>query len=400
MNASLSLAATAAAAAATATWTADDERAVLDSIQTWVAKEVRPIARQFDQADEYPHALVEQMKALGLFGATISPAYGGMGLPARTYAKIVIEVASAWMAPSGIFNSHLIMASAIERFGTTAQKDEFLPRMASGEFRGGIGLTEPNAGSDLQAIRCVAQRDGDDYVINGAKTWITNSGHGQGILLLVKTDPQAQPRHQGMSLFIAEKGPGFVVSKKMKKLGYKAIDTCELSFDNYRVSAGRLVGGVEGKGFAQIAGGLELGRINVAARGCGIAQGALQLALRYAQERSAFGKPICQHQAVQLKLAQMATQVEASKLLIEQAAHKYDAGERCDIEAAMAKFHGSEAGVFCASEAMRIFGGYSYSTEYDIERYYRDAMLMCIGEGTNEILQTIIAKQLVARHPA
>ena len=385
---------------ASSIWTADDEAAILDSISNWVEKEVRPVARKFDQADEYPHALVEQMKELGLFGATISPDYGGLGLPARTYARIVIKVASAWMAPSGIFNSHLIMASAIERFGTPEQKAEFLPRMATGEFRGGIGLTEPNAGSDLQAIRTVARRDGDDYIVNGAKTWITNSGNGHGILLLVKTDPAAQPRHKGMSLFIAEKGPGFVVSKKMKKLGYKAIDSCELSFDDYRIPASRLVGGEEGRGFGQIAGGLELGRINVAARGCGIAQGALELAVKYAQERSAFGKPICEHQAIQLKLAEMVTKVEASKLLIGEAARKYDAGERCDMEAAMAKFHGSEAGVFCAGEAMRIFGGYSYSTEYEIERYYRDAMLMCIGEGTNEILQTIIAKQLIARNPA
>jgi butyryl-CoA dehydrogenase len=380
-------------------WSADDERAILDSIEQWVEKEVRPIARKFDQADEYPHELVEQMKELGLFGATIGQQYGGLGLPASTYAKIVIKVASAWMAPSGIFNSHLIMASAIERFGTEAQKASFLPRMASGEFRGGIGLTEPNAGTDLQAIRTVAKRDGDSYLVNGAKTWITNSGNGHGILLLVKTDPQAQPRHKGMSLLIAEKGEGFIVANKMKKLGYKAIDTCELVFDNYRVSADRLVGGVEGLGFKQVAGGLELGRINVAARGCGIALGALELSVRYAQERSTFGKPICEHQAIQLKLAEMATQVEAAKLLIEQAARKYDAGERCDMEAAMAKYFGSEAGVFCANEAMRIFGGYSYSTEYEIERYYRDAMLMCIGEGTNEVLRTIIAKQLIARHP-
>ena len=381
-------------------WNADDERAILDSIDHWVEKEVRPVAKRFDQADEYPHALVEQMKELGLFGATIGQEYGGLGLQAGTYAKIVIKVASAWMAPSGIFNSHLIMASAIERFGTPEQKAEFLPRMATGEFRGGIGLTEPNAGTDLQAIRTLARRDGEHYVINGAKTWITNSGHGHGILLLVKTDPAAQPRHKGMSLFIAEKAAGFVVAKKMGKLGYKAIDTCELVFDSYRVPANCLLGGVEGKGFAQIAGGLELGRINVAARGCGIAQGALELALRYAQERQTFGKPICEHQAIQLKLAEMATQVEAAKLLIEQAARKYDSVERCDMEAAMAKYFGSEAGVFCAGEAMRIFGGYSYSTEYEIERYYRDAMLMCIGEGTNEVLRTIIAKQLVARNPA
>lgn len=379
-------------------WNADDERAILDSIETWVEKHVRPVARKFDQADEYPHALVEQMKELGLFGATIGQQWGGLGLSAATYAKIVIKVASAWMAPSGIFNSHLIMASAIERFGTDAQKAEFLPKMASGEFRGGIGLTEPNAGSDLQAIRSVAKRVGDDYLINGAKTWITNSGHGHGLLLLVKTDPAAMPRHKGMSAFIAEKGEGFVVANKLKKLGYKAIDTCELVFNDYRVSASRLLGGIEGRGFAHVAGGLELGRINVAARGAGIGQGALELALRYAQERSAFGKPIAEHQAIQLKLAEMVTRVEASKLLIEQAARKYDAGERCDMEAAMAKFFGSETGVYCANEAMRIFGGYSYSTEYEIERYYRDAMLMCIGEGTNEILQTVIARQLVARN--
>jgi len=381
-------------------WNTEDERAILDSIDVWVEKEVRPIAKRFDHADEYPHDLVEQMKALGLFGATISQSYGGLGLSAGTYAKIVIRVASAWMAPTGIFNSHLIMATAIERFGTDKQKNEYLPRMARGEFRGGIGLTEPNAGTDLQAIRTQAQRDGDHYVVNGAKTWITNSGQGDGLLLLVKTDPQAQPRHKGMSLFIAEKAEGFIVAKKMEKLGYKAIDTCELTFDNYRVPAENLLGGEEGKGFAQIAGGLELGRINVAARGCGIAQGALELALRYAQERSTFGKPICEHQAIQLKLAEMATQVAAAKLLIEQAALKYDAGERCDLEAAMAKYFGSEAGVFCANEAMRIFGGYSYSTEYEIERYYRDAMLMCIGEGTNEVLRTIIAKQLISRNPA
>ena len=385
--------------AGTQAWSEEDERAVLDSIENWVEKEVRPIARKFDQADEYPHELVEQMKELGLFGATIGQEYGGLGLSARTYAKIVTKVASAWMAPSGIFNSHLIMASAIERFGTDAQKAEFLPRMATGEFRGGIGLTEPNAGTDLQAIRSVAKREGDHYVINGAKTWITNSLNGHGIMLLVKTDPAANPRHKGMSLLIAEKGEGFIVANKMKKMGYKSIDTCELVFENYRVSADRLIGGVEGKGFAQVAGGLELGRINVAARGCGIAVGSLELALRYAQERQSFGKPIAEHQAIQLKLAEMATKVEAAKLLIDQAAGKFDRGERCDLEAAMAKFAGSEAGVFCANEAMRIFGGYSYSTEYEIERYYRDSMLMCIGEGTNEVLRTIIAKQLIARNP-
>lgn len=376
----------------------NDQQAFVDAVETWVDKELRPVARKFDLADEYPHEVVEQMKTLGLFGATIGEEYGGLGLSAWTYAQIVIKVASVWMAPSGIFNSHLIMASAIERSGTEDQKRDYLPRMATGEYRGSIGLTEPNAGSDLQAIRTVAKVDGDHYVVNGSKTWITNSMHGSGTLLLVKTDPTANPSHKGMSLLIADKGPGFNVVGKLKKMGYRAIDTCELTFEDYRVPRTKLLGGVEGKGFAQTAGGLELGRINVAARGAGIAEGALKLSLRYAQEREAFGKPICQHQAIQLKLADMATQVEGAKLLIRQAATKYDRGERCDLEAAMAKLAGSEAGAECAQQAMRIFGGYSYSVEYEVERYYRDAMLMCIGEGTNEILRQVIAKQLVARN--
>ena len=379
--------------------TADDERMLLDSIDNWVEKSVRPIAREFDHADKYPSELVEEMKALGLFAATISPKYGGLGLPASTYAKIVIKIASVWMAPTGIFNSHLIMAAAIERFGTDAQKEKYLPRMASGELRGGIGLTEPDCGTDLQAIRTVAKKEGEHYAVNGNKIWITNSGNGGAILLLVKTDPTAAPRHKGMSLIIAEKGPGFVVSNKMKKLGYKSIDSCELAFQDYRVHQDCLLGGVEGKGFQQVAGGLELGRINVAARGAGIAEGALKMALRYSQERKTFGKPICEHQAIQLKLGEMASQVEAAKLLIDNAARTYDRGERCDMEAGMAKYFASEAGVFCSQEAMRIFGGASYSVEYEIERFYRDAMLMCIGEGTNEMQRIIIAKQLVARNP-
>ena len=380
------------------TRSAADEHEFVDAVEAWAEKELRPVARKYDLADEYPHEIVEQMKELGLFGATIGEEYGGLGLSAWTYAQIVIKVASVWMAPSGIFNSHLIMAAAIERNGTDAQKAAYLPRMASGEYRGSIGLTEPNAGSDLQAIRTVARRDGEHYVVNGSKTWITNSMHGHGTLLLVKTDPQAEPRHKGMSLLIADKGPGFNVVGKLKKMGYRAIDTCELTFEDYRVPVGQLLGGVEGKGFVQTAGGLELGRINVGARGAGIAEGAFKHALRYAQERDAFGKPIWQHQAIQLKLADMATQVEGAKLLLQQAATKYDRGERCDLEAAMAKLAGSEAGAECAQQAMRIFGGYSYSVEYEIERYYRDAMLMCIGEGTNEILRQVIAKQLVDRH--
>lgn len=385
-------------------WSKEDEIAILDMIDKWVENEVRPIAKEYDQADKYPHELVEQMKELGLFGATISQDYGGLGLPAAIYAKIVIKVASAWMAPGGIFNSHLIQASAIERCGTDEQKARLLPRMVSGELRGGIALTEPNAGSDLQAITTTAVRDGDDYIINGAKTWITNSLNGNSLAVLVKTDTEIQPRHKGTSMFIIETKddegnflPGIEVIK-MKKLGYRAIDTCEVVFTNFRVPADNLIGGEEGKGFLQAVGGLELGRINVAARGAGIAQGAMELAVRYAQERETFGKAICHHQAIQLKLGEMAAKVEASRLLIEQAADKYDAGERCDMEAGMAKYFASETGVFCAQEAMRIFGGYSYSVEYDIERFYRDAMLMCIGEGTNEMQRIIISKQLVEKY--
>jgi butyryl-CoA dehydrogenase len=385
-------------------WSKEDELGIIDMIDKWVENDVRPIAKEHDQQDKYPHALAEQMKELGLFGATIGQEFCGLGLPASIYAKIVMKVASAWMAPSGIFNSHLIQASAIERCGTQAQKERFLPRMATGELRGGVALTEPNAGTDLQAIRTTAVKDGDEYIINGAKTWITNSLNGNSLAVLVKTDLDAVPAHKGTSMFIVETKdaqgnfkPGITVSK-MTKLGYRSIDTCEVVFENVRVPAANLVGEKEGSGFKHAIGGLELGRINVAARGAGIAQGATELAVRYAQERETFGKAICQHQAIQLKLGEMATQVEAARLLIEQAATKYDANERCDMEAGMAKYFGSEAGVFCANEAMRIFGGYSYSVEYDIERYYRDAMLMCIGEGTNEMQRIIIAKQLIDKN--
>jgi len=380
--------------------TADEEAQVLDTIERWVEKEVRPIARRFDHADEYPFDLVEQMKELGLFGATISQEHGGLGLSASCYARLVTTIASAWMAPTGIFNSHLIMAQAVERAGTDEQKQDLLPRFATGELRGGIGLTEPDAGTDLQAIRTVARRDGDDYVVDGTKTWITNGVYGTCFAVLVKTDPEAQPRHKGMSLFICEKGDGFTVGRKLKKLGYRSIDSAELVFDGYRVPAARLVGGVEGRGFQHAVGGLELGRINVAARGVGLAAGALQDALRYAQQRRTFGKPICQHQAIQLKLADMATRVEAARLLVEQAARQYDTGVRCDLEAGMAKLFASEAAVANSLEAMRVFGGYSYSVDFDVERYYRDAPLMCIGEGTNEMQRVIIARQLVERNPA
>ena len=379
-------------------WSGDDEAAILDAIDKWVEGEVRPIARKHDQADTYPHELVEQMKELGLFGAIISPEYGGLGLPASIYARIVIKVASAWMAPSGIFNSHLIMASAIERAGTDKQKSEWLPKMATGELRGGIALTEPNAGTDLQSIRTKADKTNEGYRLNGTKTWITNSLYGNCLMVLAKTDTKAKPRHKGMSAFLTKKGEGYEVAKKMTKLGYRSIDSCELLIDDRLVPHESLLGEAEGRGLQQVLGGLELGRINVAARGAGIAEGALLLATRYAQERETFGQPIAEHQAIQLKLGEMASKVAASKLLVEDAAKKYDSGERCDMEAGMAKYFATETGVFCSQEAMRIFGGYSYSTEYEIERYYRDAMLMCIGEGTNEMQRIIVAKQLIERN--
>jgi alkylation response protein AidB-like acyl-CoA dehydrogenase len=377
----------------------DIDQEILDTIERWSERELKPIAKKFDHADEYPNDVVEQMRELGLFGATIAPEYGGLGLSASTYARIVTQIASIWMAPVGIFNSHLIMAACVQRHGTEAQKNRWLPQFATGEWRGGIGLTEPNAGTDLQSIRSVARRDGDHYLINGTKTWITNGVYGSHFAILVKTDPEANPRHKGMSLFICEKGEGFTAAKKIRKLGYKSIDSAELVFTDYRVPVDHLIGESEGRGFQQAVGGLELGRINVAARGAGIAQAALRDALRYAQERHTFGKPIAQHQAIQLKLADMATRVEASRLLIEQAARKYDTGERCDLESSMAKLFASEAGVENSLEAMRIFGGYSYSIEYDVERYYRDAPLMCIGEGTNEMQRIIIARQLMERNP-
>ncbi len=378
----------------------EEEAQVLEAIERWVEKEVRPIAKRYDQADEYPAELVEQMKELGLFGATIGQRWGGLGLSASAYARLVATIAKAWMAPTGIFNSHLIMAACVERHGTEEQKAHWLPRFASGELRGGIALTEPDAGTDLQGIRLVARRDGDAYVLNGTKTWITNGVYGSCFGLLAKTDPDAQPRHTGMTMFLVEKGPGFTVGRKLKKLGYRSIDSAELVFDQHRVPSANLIGGVEGRGFHHAVGGLELGRINVAARGVGLASAALADALKYAQQRRTFGKPICQHQAIQLKLADMATRVEAARLLVEQAARKYDTGERCDLEAGMAKLYASEAAVSNSLDAMRVFGGYSYSVDFDVERYFRDSPLMCIGEGTNEMQRIIIARQLVERNPA
>lgn len=376
-----------------------DEEHLLDSIRLWLKRDVEDRVIELEQADTYPHEMVAQMKELGLFGATISPDYGGLGLPAQTYAKIVALISQTWMSLTGIFNSHLMMAAAVERFGTEEQKSRLLPRFASGELRGGLALTEPHCGTDLQAIRTKAVRDGDDYVVNGTKTWISNGIEGGAVALLVKTDSDIEPRHQGMSLFIAEKGPGFSTGRKLKKLGYRGIDSAELIFEDYRLPADNLIGGVAGKGFHQTVGGLELGRINIAARGVGVATAALMKAISYAQIRETMGKPIGQHQAIQLKLGEMTTKCRAAELLMLDAARAYDRGERCDMEAGMAKLFASETALENATECMRIHGAYGYSAEDHVERYFRDAPLMCIGEGTNEMQRIIIARQMMNKYP-
>jgi len=378
--------------------TAENERLVLEMVDKFLEAEVKPHVRALEHDDIYPSEIVEKMKEMGLFGCIIAPEYGGLGLSTSTYAKIIERMSAVWMSISGIVNSHLIMSMVVQRNGTEEQKASFLPRFATGELRGGVGLTEPDCGTDLQAIRTVAKRVGGEYVVNGRKTWITNSLYGNCLALLVKTDANAKPRHKGMSLLIAEKGPGFTVNRKLEKLGYKGIDTCELSFDDYKVPADRLIGRVEGRGLHQILNGLELGRINVAARGVGIANAALKEAVAYSQVRKTFGKPICEHQAIQLKLGEMATRLEAARLLTYRAAEAYDLGERCDMEAGMAKLFATEAAVENSLEAMRIHGGYGYSKEFNIERLYRDAPLLIIGEGTNEIQRIIIAKQLIERN--
>jgi alkylation response protein AidB-like acyl-CoA dehydrogenase len=379
---------------------AGQERLILDAVDRFLERDVRPVVHALEAADTYPAAIVEKLKTLGMFGATIAPEFGGLGLPALTYARIVERMSAVWMSVPGFFNSHLIMAAAVERHGTAEQKRRYLPRFASGELRGGLALTEPDCGTDLQAIRTQARREGDHYIVNGAKTWITNGAEGRILAVLVKTDPRAEPPHKGMSLLLIEKGPGFKVVRKLDKLGYRGIDTAELLFEDCRVPASNLVGTSEGRGLQQVLAGLELGRINVAARGAGLARACLEDSLRYAQQRKTFGKPIAEHQAIQIKLADMATRVEAARLLTEAAARAYDAGGRCDLEAGMAKLYATEAALENSLEAMRIHGAYGYSKEFNIERYYRDAPLLAIGEGTNELQRIIIARELVKRNPA
>jgi alkylation response protein AidB-like acyl-CoA dehydrogenase len=370
---------------------------ILDAIDRWLNREVEPQVMKLEREDVWPAQMVESMKRLGLFGATISAEYGGLGLSAELYTRIVARISEVWMSLTGIFNSHLMMALLVEKYGSLHLKRTYLPRFASGEIRGGLALTEPNAGTDLQAIRMRARKEGNEYVLNGTKTWISNGIQGSCFAVLAKTDPDAEPRHKGMAMFLCEKGPGFSAGRKLEKLGYKGIDSAELVFEDYRVPAGNLIG-EEGRGFQQAVGGLELGRLNVAARGVGVAAAALAEAVKYSQQRQTFGRPICEHQAIQLKLGEMATRVEAARLLVKNAAEIYDRGERCDMEAGMAKYFASEAAFENAHEAMRIHGGYGYSKEFAVERLYRDAPLLCIGEGTNEMQRIIIARQLIQRN--
>ncbi len=385
---------------------ADDRPAVVAAVREWVEREVYPSASGYEHADEFPTPLVEDMKELGLFGVTIPEEYGGLGLDLLTYALIQIELSRGWMSLSGVLNTHFISAWMIKTYGTEEQRERYLPRMATGELRFAYSMTEPHAGSDVQAIRTRAVRDGDDYVITGQKMWATNALRAGGIMLLAVTDPEAEHRHAGMTAFIVEKEaevaeqPGLAIPRKLGKLGYKGVETTELVFDGFRTPASSALGGEEGvgRGFYQFMGGIELGRVNIAARAVGIATRAFEETIAYVQQREAFGKPIAQHQAVQLKLAQMATKIEAARLLTMQAAERKSAGERADLEAGMAKLFATEAAEQVALDAMRLHGGAGYSTDLVIERIYRDAPVLILGEGSNEIQQLVIARRLLERY--
>ena len=371
---------------------------IVNMVRDFVRRDVLPIADEHEQKDIVPLGLIEKMKEMGLFGITVPEEWGGMGLDYTTFAMIFEEISKGWMSVGGIIGTHHIMTYVIANFGTEEQKSTFLPAMACGQMRGGLALTEPDAGSDVQSLSLAATKDGEEYVLNGTKMFITNGRYGDTFAVLARTDPNASPKHRGLSCFIAEKGPGFEVGRDLDKLGYRGLDTCELIFKDYRVAADRLVGGEEGHGFQQVMSGLETGRINVAARSVGVATAAFEASIRYAQQRETFGKPISQHQAIQLKLADMATKIEAARLLTYQAAEKKDRGERVDLEAGMAKLFASEICAEVTLEAMRIHGGVGYIKDLPIERYYRDAPLMIIGEGTNEIQRLVIARQLLQRY--
>jgi alkylation response protein AidB-like acyl-CoA dehydrogenase len=382
----------------------DVQKEIVQTVRDFVEKDVIPVANDLEHDDTYPEEIVEKMKAIGLFGLKIPEEYGGLGQPLTTYALVVTELARGWMALSGILNTHFIAAWQLENFGTEEQKKKFLPRMATAEVRAALSMSEPEVGSDSQAIKCKAIRDGDVYRVSGTKMWVTNGLRAGIVMLMCKTDPEADPPRKGISVLIVEKEagemklPGLEVSPNIEKLGYKGVETTELIFDGYEVPVENLLGAEEGQGFYQIMAGIEVGRVNVSARAIGVAQRAFEEAIKYAQERYTFGKPIAQHQAIQFKLADMATQLEAAKLLMMNAARKKDAGERTDLEAGMAKLFASEMCMFVTTEALRIHGGYGYSKEFVVERLYRDAPFFIIGEGTSEIQKRIVGSQLLERY--
>ena len=376
-----------------------DEEAIVAVVRDWVDQEVKPVVRELEHADAYPETLIEQMKQMGIFGLAIPEPWNDAGVSSPCYATVTEELARGWMSLAGAVGGHGVVAKLLLDYGTQEQKDHYLPMMATGEIRAAMALTEPGGGSDLQAMLTVARKDGDDYVINGSKTWITNARRSQLFALLCLTDPQATPKHRGISIVLVEKGPGFEVSRDLPKLGYKGVESCELSFGDFRVPRTALLGAGEGQGFPQMMRGLEIGRIQVASRALGVGAAALQDALRYSQERQSFGQPIWRHQSIGNYLADMATQLTAARQLVQHAARRYDSGERADMEAGMAKLFASETAMKIALDAVRIHGGYGYSTEFDVERYFRDAPLMIVGEGTNEIQKNVIARQLIKRNP-
>jgi len=376
----------------------DEEQAVVDVVREFVDRDVRPVVRELEHANEYPEKLIDQMKALGVYGLAIPEPYGEAPVSTSCYVGVTEQLARGWMSLAGAMGGHTVVAKLLLAFGTEEQKDRYLPRMATGEIRATMALTEPGGGSDLQAMGTTARRRPDGgYVISGTKTWISNARRSQLIALLCKTDPGASPRHKGISILLVEHGPGLTVSRDLPKLGYKGVESCELSFDGYHAPADAVLGAVEGDGFAQMMKGLEIGRIQVASRALGVGQAAFDDALRYAQERESFGKPIWKHQSIGNYLADMATKLTAARQLVLHAAERFDSGRRCDMEAGMAKLFASETAMEIALNAVRIHGGYGYSTEYDVERYFRDAPLMIVGEGTNEIQRNVIAAQLISR---
>ncbi|OBG41329.1 acyl-CoA dehydrogenase [Mycobacterium alsense] len=375
----------------------DEEAMLVDTVRAFVDREVRPAVREVEHANEYPTAWIDQMKRIGIYGLAIPEAYGGVPVSTPCYVEVTQELSRGWMSLAGAMGGHSVVAKLLTAFGTEEQKCKYLPVMATGEVRATMALTEPGGGSDLQNMTTTAQRDGDTLVINGTKTWISNARRAGLIALLCKTDPAATPRHTGISIVLVEHGRGLTVSRDLPKLGYKGVESCELRFDDYRVSGSAILGGSPGHGFAQMMKGLEIGRIQVASRALGVAAAALEDALRYAQDRQSFGRLIWKHQSVGNYLADMATKLTAARRLTRYAAERYDSGERCDMEAGMAKLFASETAMEIALNAVRIHGGYGYSTEYDVERYFRDAPLMIVGEGTNEIQRNVIAGQLIAR---